>query len=246
VSSHDACLCHLLGLDEAPDEWGAWLAARNLRVTVERQEPGAGFWIARDERQRCAVMFGTPPGIVWDPGDGFAPPVSDALSLVPLDARLPIGRLPGPPAVPVRGVVAAIFISAAAGEPAVSVTQAQAVPGRGLQGDRYAAGRGTFSSWPGPGRALTLVEAEVLDAIELPGSLARRNVVTRHVDLNALVGRRFRIGTVECLGARWCEPCAHLQRLTRPGVLRDLVHRGGLRADILSAGTMGEGDAIRA
>ena len=77
-----------------------------------------------------------------------------------------------------------------------------------------------------------------------PGD-ARRNVVTRGVDLNALAGRRFAIGEVEIAGRRWCEPCAVLQRLTTPGVLRGLVHRGGLRADILGGGTIARGDAVR-
>ena len=68
--------------------------------------------------------------------------------------------------------------------------------------------------------------------------------MTRGVDLNALAGRRFAIGEVEIAGRRWCEPCAVLQRLTAPGVLRGLVHRGGLRADIVRGGTIARGDAV--
>ena len=91
------------------------------------------------------------------------------------------------------------------------------------------------------------MEAEQLEALELSArstAAARRNVVTRGIDLNALVGRRFRVGEVECLGQRLCEPCAHLQRLTAPGTLRALVHRGGLRADVLTDGTIRVGDAV--
>jgi MOSC domain-containing protein YiiM len=121
--------------------------------------------------------------------------------------------------------------------------------GRGLEGDRYCDGRGTFSNRYAVGIDLTLIEAEVLDRLALPsGSLApeeaRRNVVTRGIDLNGLVGRRFAIGAVECLGQRLCEPCAHLQRLTEPDTLRALVHRGGLRADVLTDGVVRVGDEI--
>jgi MOSC domain-containing protein YiiM len=69
--------------------------------------------------------------------------------------------------------------------------------------------------------------------------------VVSGVALDALLGRRFRVGEVECLGQRRCEPCAHLQRLTRPGVLRALVHRGGLRADVVRGGEIRVGDAVR-
>jgi MOSC domain-containing protein YiiM len=92
----------------------------------------------------------------------------------------------------------------------------------------------------------------VLDALELPSGErlaytdARRNVVTRGIDVNALVGRRFVIGDVECLGQRLCEPCAHLERLTEPGTLRGLAHRGGRRADVLSDGEIAVGAEVRA
>ena len=116
---------------------------------------------------------------------------------------------------------------------------------RGLEGDRYFDGRGTFSNWHGRGHDLTLVEGEVLDELGISTEEARRNVVTRGIDLNALVGRAFRIGEVACLGQRLCEPCAHLERLAdRPGILRALVHRGGLRADVVSDGAIGVGDAV--
>ena len=80
--------------------------------------------------------------------------------------------------------------------------------------------------------------------IEIPAVDARRNIVTRNIDLNALMGKRFRIGGVLCQGSRLAEPCAWLQKTTPPGTLRGLVHRGGLRADILEDGTVEQGDAI--
>ena len=123
------------------------------------------------------------------------------------------------------------------------VEQARALAGRGLDGDRYAAGAGTFGGRNG-GYELTLVAAEALaDAGSSPEE-ARRNVVTRGIDLDALIGRRFRLGGAVLVGRRRCEPCAHLQRLTRPGILRALVHRGGLRADVLEDGPVRVGDAV--
>jgi MOSC domain-containing protein YiiM len=146
----------------------------------------------------------------------------------------------------VSGRVETICIAPAAQAPMQTVPEARVIAGRGIEGDRYADGAGTFSDWPGNGRHITLVEAEVTEAIGLPAAEARRNVVTRGVRLDELIGRRFLIGDVECIGQRECEPCAHLERLTRPGVLRELAHRGGLRADVAGDGTIRPGDAIRA
>ena len=126
--------------------------------------------------------------------------------------------------------------------------------GRGLEGDRYFERRGTFSNTHSRGHDLTLIEAEVLDELSFPGGRltpeeVRRNIVTRGIDLNALVAERFRIGDVECFGPRLCEPCAHPERLTatagKPGTLRALIHRGGLRADVLSDGEIHVGHPIR-
>ena len=107
-------------------------------------------------------------------------------------------------------------------------------------------GAGTFSPGGGRGHDLTLVAAEVLEEVGLEPIEARRNLIVRGVDLDALRGRRFRVGAVQCLGQRRCEPCAHLERLTRPGVLRALAHRGGLRADILRGGDLHVGDPVEA
>jgi len=119
--------------------------------------------------------------------------------------------------------------------PVESVT---AVAGKGLVGDRH------FIDNPAPGNALTLIEAEVLEDVGLTGAQSRRQVVVRGVRLNDLIGKRFRVGDVECYGVEICEPCSHLQELTRPGIIKDLIHRGGLNADILSGGTISVGDEV--
>jgi hypothetical protein len=226
-----------------------WLAERNLGL-VPIGDAGAfdwpGQWIAvvRDGGDAHAVvMFGSPSGMWLDPGNAYHDGVriEAGWMLTPLDLHLPTDRPYG--AEPAVGRVAAILLAPDAEAPLVRVDEAEALAGRGLAGDRYGAGRGTFSG-PGRGYELTLVEADVLDEIELPWEQARRNVVTHGISLNGLVGRRFRVGSVECVGRRLAEPCAHLERLTRPGLLRPLVHRGGLRADITSGGTIRLGDEI--
>jgi MOSC domain-containing protein YiiM len=128
------------------------------------------------------------------------------------------------------------------------VSRVRAVSGRGLEGDRnFYAGEGRQ---PEPDRELTLIATEALDAlaeehgIELTAAESRRNVATRGIDLNQLEGRRFRVGEVECEGIELCEPCNHLQGMTQQGVLRGLVHRGGLRAAILTGGDIAVGDTV--
>lgn len=236
--------------------WREWLAVRNLGLVPVR-DPADFTWpghflavIRSGSSRRGVVMFGVPPGVVQDPAGGDPGGVDEAWVVAPLDRSLsegnPYGAPPGS-----AGRVEAISLAPAAAQEAQEVQRARAIPGHGLEGDRYAAGAGTFSGGTGDGRALTLIEAEVLDSLELPGGErlgaveGRRNLVTRGVSLNALVGRRFTVGDVECEGRRLCEPCAHLERLTHPGVLRGLVHRGGLRADILSAGTIEVGGVVR-
>ena len=150
-----------------------------------------------------------------------------------------------------EGAVEAIFIAERAGERPHPVDKGELVPGRGLRGDRYFAGEGEFSHVEGSGRDLTLIEAEAIEGlssehgIEIDPEEARRNVLTRGIDLNALVGRRFNVGEVECRGDRLCDPCNHLQKQTKSGVLRGLANRGGLRADVLSEGTIRVGDPVR-
>lgn len=143
------------------------------------------------------------------------------------------------------GTVESIHIAAEATELPRSVNRATAVAGRGLEGDRYFKGEGSFSDWPGD-RDLTLIEAEAVEAAGIEPGEARRNVVVRGLDLNALVGERFRIGAVECEGLELAPPCNHLAKLTRPEVLRALAGRGGLRAAIRGDGEIAVGDAVAA
>ena len=150
-----------------------------------------------------------------------------------------------------RGVVSAMHIAQEAAGAMVSVSEIRAVPGRGLDGDRYFHQTGTSSSRPGPGREVTLIEAESVDAlgreagILLAPGASRRNVTTRGVPLNHLVGRQFRVGEVLLEGVRLCEPCGHLESLTQTGVREGLIHRGGLRARIVTEGTIRIGDVIQ-
>jgi hypothetical protein len=142
------------------------------------------------------------------------------------------------------GRVEEILVSAHATELPYAVERARAIGSVGLEGDRYFAGVGTWSDYPVQGgKDLTLIEAEVLEAVGLSGREARRNLVTRGIRLNGLVGRRFRVGEIECYGDRLCEPCTHLEDLTGVRVAT-LARRGGLRADILSDGVISVGDLV--
>jgi MOSC domain-containing protein YiiM len=130
-----------------------------------------------------------------------------------------------------------------------AIAQVAAIPGAGLEGDRYELKQGTFYK-PEPDYELTLIEAESIEAlrrdyqVELAAGDARRNIVTRNVPLNHLVGKEFAIGDVRIRGIRLCEPCDHLQKVTGKPVLKGLLHRGGLRAQILTAGTIRVGDVV--
>ncbi|MCS7207201.1 MAG: MOSC domain-containing protein [Dehalococcoidia bacterium] len=148
------------------------------------------------------------------------------------------------------GRVETICIATGPGQPMLPVERVRAIAGLGLEGDRYALGKGYYSSTPGTGRQLTLIEAEVLDAlwqergIRLLPTEHRRNITTRGIALAPLVGKRFRIGPVVCVGMRLCEPCAYLEGLTGKPILEPLVHKAGLRADILTTGIIQVGDPI--
>jgi MOSC domain-containing protein YiiM len=148
------------------------------------------------------------------------------------------------------GSVEAIHIAAAAGAPVRPVDAIRAVAGVGLEGDRYADGRGHYQDGR-VSRDLTLIEAEAVEALTHEHGIAlapgetRRNLTTRGVGLNELVGQRFWVGDVLCLGTRLCEPCQYLADLTGKPLLRPLVHRGGLRADILRGGLIRVGDRVR-
>lgn len=150
------------------------------------------------------------------------------------------------------GVVVAIHIAAGAGQPMQALTEAQAIAGEGLAGDRYRNGRGFYSPVPtDPGaRELTLIEEDALAAVMQETGITlrpeehRRNLTTRGVALDALLGRRFRVGAVLCEGVRPCPPCNHLEEVTGKPVMPPLVHRGGLRARIIEGGMIRVGDGI--
>jgi MOSC domain-containing protein YiiM len=150
-----------------------------------------------------------------------------------------------------EGKVVSIHIAEAAGGAVKRFESVRAVPGRGLEGDRYFAHTGTYSDTPGTGRDLTLIESEQIEGIESeygikigPGE-SRRNLTTSGISLNDLVDREFRVGQVVVRGTRLCEPCAHVADLIgEPGALNALVHRGGLRCDIVTEGTISVGDSI--
>ena len=150
------------------------------------------------------------------------------------------------------GHLVQIYVAPAAGAPVVAVAHAEALVGRGLVGDRYAAGAGSFSRWPGKGRALTLVAVEALAEAEAEFGVAmmhgehRRNLVVAGVDLRALLGGEFQIGGATFRGARVCAPCKYLVRVTgQPRAFDALVGRGGIRAEVVAGGRIATGDAVR-
>jgi len=149
------------------------------------------------------------------------------------------------------GRVAGIFITRTKAEPMRSVDEVSAVAGKGLDGDRYFDRDGTWSDRPGTGREVTLIESEAVEAagreygFDLGPGDARRNIVTAGVALNHLVGRDFMVGEVRLRGMRLCEPCAHLSELTGVPLITALIHRGGLRAEIVDGGAIRVGDQIR-
>jgi len=254
----DAALPHALGA------WRTWLAEHGSGL-VPIADPvrfqWAGWWIAVVEEpagpgaELAVLAFGTPPGVVLSPqapallGRATAGlRIREAYAVASLDPVLHRQRAEAD----LRGTVEGLAVAPAAEAPMQLLEVAQARAGRGLDGDRYSAGAGTFSPRAGrrPGYDLTLIAAEVLDEMAAAGQAldfadTRRNVLTRGIDVNALVGRRFRIGDVLCEGRRLCEPCVHLDRLSGPGILRPLIHRGGLRADILTDGEVGLGAPVR-
>jgi MOSC domain-containing protein YiiM len=148
------------------------------------------------------------------------------------------------------GTVVSLHISPAAAGEMVSVSAVRAVPGRGLEGDRYYAQSGTYSKKPNPDREVTLIESEAIDAlrrdynIEVEPGMCRRNIVTQGVALNHFIGRDFQVGEVVLRGLRLCEPCGHMEELAERPVRQGLIHRGGLRAQILTGGTIRTGDPI--
>jgi hypothetical protein len=249
-------------LSSAVGAWRTWLAGRDsglVPIADPTRFQWPGWWIAvvqTANTEVATVAFGTPPGIVLSPQDpallGRATaelPITAAYAVASLD---PVLR-PAAATPELHGAVEALAIAPAAEAEMQMLEVTRAVAGRGLDGDRYAAGAGTFTPRGGrrPGYDLTLMAAEVLDELAAAGvaidfAATRRNVLTRGIDVNALVGRTFRIGDVVCEGLRLCEPCVHLDRLSGPGLLRPLIHKGGLRADVLGEGEIRLGAPIRA
>src|ERR687890_509072 len=258
-----ACIAYMLGIDlsEVPTKREAnmaqWLASRNLGLvpvaSAETFEWPGRFLGLRSHSSTWAVFFGVPPGIIYDPLAGPDEEEQDAAMdaafvLAEHDPRRATEPGSGTESV---GTVELIALASEAEGPMRSVSTAETVEGRGLLGDRYERKAGTFSKPGGRGYDLTLVEAEALEevsakGVELAPIEARRNLVVSGIALDDLIGRHFRVGEVECFGQRRCEPCSHLERLTQPGVLRGLVHRGGLRADVLSSGRVRIGDRVEA
>jgi len=256
--------------EESRNDWLAvlrlWLARLDCGL-VPVAEPEtfswAGHWIGivdapgEDDHSTAVLLFGTPSAVIASPA---APSLVDksvdelrfrqALVIVPFQ---PFGK-PTARGGPTAGEVIGIYISEVKTGPMKSTNAVTALKGAGLLGDRYATKAGTFTPRSNRlrGYDLTLIESEVLDRLtlgdgsHLTAAEARRNVVTRGIDLTGLIGREFTIGSVLAFGERLCEPCIHLQRLTRPGVVAGLVHQGGLRADILTDGEIRLGDEINA
>jgi MOSC domain-containing protein YiiM len=263
-------LDELPSLDESGAEWLAvlrqWLARLDFGlVSIANPERFSwpGHWIGLVDAPNsggetvAVLLFGTPSAVIASPA---APALigsaveelsfQQALMLVPFQPF----RTAEEHTNRTAGEVIGIYVSEVKTEPMQSLTTATALKGQGLAGDRYAAKAGTFTpdSARLRGYDLTLIESEVIkrltltDGSQLDPADARRNLVTRGIDLNALVGREFTIGSVRAFGQRLCEPCVHLQRLTRPGVIAGLVHQGGLRADVLTDGEIRLGDKIEA
>jgi MOSC domain-containing protein YiiM len=149
------------------------------------------------------------------------------------------------------GEVVTIHVAPDEGASMQSRETVRAIAGQGLEGDRYHDGSGTFSEREGPGRQLTLIEAEAIEAIgreqgiTLEPGQSRRNVTTRGVPLNHLVGREFTVGAVRLRGIKLCEPCGYLQRtLGIDHLVQALAHRSGLNAEILTDGEIRIGDKV--
>lgn len=267
TASFLACLATILELpegavpettseDDPSEDWNvvAWLGSLGVGL-VPVADPRAfawpGPWIARvrapSGRRRSVVMYGRhPSGVVWDPmGDAVVDPeqIEDGFVVAAEDISLGMPRLEAE--LVFSGSLEQIWIAGGTGEAGRGIDVARVIPGGGIEGDRYLSGRGTFPSGR-PGAALTLIEAEVCELFDPPleAEEHRRNLVTRGLRLNAMVGHDFTIGSVPCRGIRLCEPCATMQLYAERPILRALVHRGGLRADVLEPGEIRVGDTV--
>ena len=151
-----------------------------------------------------------------------------------------------------EGRIVGIQIASEKKAPPQPVHSIVAVPGKGLEGDRYANGGGEFQTGAvKPDQEVTLIESEALVAatreydLTLTHADTRRNLLTEGVPLNHLVDKSFQVGEVTLRGLQLCEPCGYLEKLTMPGVIKAFRHRGGLRARVLSGGTIQVGDVVK-
>ena len=149
------------------------------------------------------------------------------------------------------GSVVALFIVDRREAPMKKVEQLNALTGQGLEGDRYFLGTGTYSKKPEPGRQVTLIKSEVLEwlrdefDITVKPEESRRNVLTRGIEINDLVGTEFSVGPVRLRAHRLTRPCRYLENLLgQPGLYNELWDNGGISCEILSDGIIKEGDII--
>ncbi len=234
-----------------------WLARLGMGFVPVRQPevfnwPGPWLARARDAAgsTRPVVMYGFPSGVVFDPLGGDAWPDEPGEEHPWVEEGFVIAAGDIAPARPPRaaaprgtGTVVSIHVADTAGAPARTLAAARLLAGQGIEGDRHVIGAGTFPS-DLPGSALTLIEQSVCLELGLTADDHRRNVVVDGIKLNGLVGHEFMLGNVRCRGMRLCEPCTVVQRYAGRQILRPLVHRGGLRADILTGGEVQVGDRV--
>lgn len=150
------------------------------------------------------------------------------------------------------GTIEHLFITDAMSQPMNAQPALTAIAGKGIDGDRYLTGKGTYSKKPEPGRQITLVEGEVLDWLQREHGLTvrpedcRRNVVTRGIALNPLVGRELMVGPVRVRVHRLCQPCRYIEKLLKqPDLYERWWDKGGLRCEILQGGTIRIGDTVK-
>jgi len=233
------------------------LATMNLGLVSVADPAGfswPGSWIAIVEvsagTREPVAMFGVPSGPLDAEGARLVASgrIVEGYVIAPLHLSLPHG--PGAYGeAGASGVVVGIYTAPDAEADCVA-HDACRITRVGLDGDRYASGAGTFSSPQRGGEAVTLIAEEAISEAQARGATidaatARRNIVTRGIDLDPLIGHRFALGGVVLEAVRRAEPCAHLERLTEPGVLRGMVHLGGIRADVVTEGDVRIGDDIR-
>jgi MOSC domain-containing protein YiiM len=258
IESIVGCSVGALDPTRALAQAGECLAESNLGILSVAHAADfswPGHWIAIAETaagERVPVaMFGVPSGPLDDEGVVILAhaTIVEALVIVPLDLHRPHGTGAYGSTVS-EGVVTAVFTAPTAGAACVAHVSCRVLPELGLEGDRYATGSGTFSKPGRNGQAITLVAAESIaqarvNGAEIDETTCRRNVITQGIELEPLIGQCFAIGGATFRATRLAEPCAHLERVTRPGVLRAMVHLGGIRADVVDAGVIRVGDTIR-